>query len=758
MPGLAQGPDSCFTAGSLGDGMGIPAIIERLLRHGATCALAAMIPAFLCAPSQAAEAPDTKSSVVLSADEVTYDAELGLVVASGNVEIWQNDNILLADTLTYNERTRIVTAAGDVSLLDPNGNVLFANYMELSDDLQEGVIEDVKLLLSDRSRAAATSGKRTGGNRTELNHVVYSPCDLCAEDPTRPPLWQLKAVKVVHDQGEQIIEYEDVWLEIYGVPVAYSPYLSHADPFVKRKTGFLTPKVVISNKLGFGARIPYYWSLGPDKDITFRPLVTTEQGIVLDAEYRQRIVDGRFRMRGSATIADRTERDGGVKTTDQNIFRGHLDGDGRFDIDEHWRAGFNVDIASDKTYLRVYDLSDERFLTTRLFAEGFHGRNFTSLQAIGFQGLRDADDNEESPIVAPWFQYDYSGEPGAYGGYYNFDVDVLSLNRLDGRESRRLSLAGGWTLPYTAPAGDIYTLSASLRGDLYFYEGVDPASDDPDPAAGLTESGTKARLYPQLAFEWRYPFVRDHATMQQVIEPIAGIIVSPSGGNSGKFPNEDSQEVEFDDTNLFSTNRYGGLDRIDSGQRVNYGLKWSLIGNDGGHIGAFLGQSFQLNDDNRFMRDSGIEDNLTDVVGRFEVSPNQYLDLLYRFRFDLQSGEVDRNEINLRAGGKALNADLSYFFLRGDPDAGSEFGNRHEVAGRISSHFTDNWSAFTAARYDIEDSRALSYGGGLAYEDECFEIRSSVTRRDFHDEELRPDTRIELEIAFRNLGSIEAGL
>ena len=128
--------------------MGIPAIIGRLLKRGATCAAAALIPAFLCAAALAAETPDATSPVVLSADELTYDAELGLVVASGNVEIWRNDNVLLADTLTYNERTRIVTAAGNVSLLDPNGNVLFANYMELSDDLQEGVIHFGRTLLA----------------------------------------------------------------------------------------------------------------------------------------------------------------------------------------------------------------------------------------------------------------------------------------------------------------------------------------------------------------------------------------------------------------------------------------------------------------------------------------------------------------------------------------------------------------------------------------------------------------------------------
>src|SRR3546814_4512712 len=84
----------------------------------------------------AQEPVDEDTLILLSADQVTYDEELGIVVASGNVEVSQNDRVLLADTLTYNERTAIVTASGNVSLLEPSGEVLFADYVELTDDLK----------------------------------------------------------------------------------------------------------------------------------------------------------------------------------------------------------------------------------------------------------------------------------------------------------------------------------------------------------------------------------------------------------------------------------------------------------------------------------------------------------------------------------------------------------------------------------------------------------------------------------------------
>jgi LPS-assembly protein len=705
----------------------------------------------------AATAPGLSTPFVLQADDLTYDSDLGLVVASGHVEVWQGDYIMLSDSLSYNERTRIVAAKGNVSLLEPSGNVLFASYMELSDDLKNGVIRDVRLLLDKRARVAASGGRRIDGERNELDNVVYSPCDLCADDPTRPPLWQLKAVKVVHDEKEHTIEYRDAWLEIAGVPVFYTPYFSHPDPSVERKTGLLAPSLGTSKSLGLTARIPYFWSLGRDRSITFRPLVTTKQGVVLDAEYQQRVTDGEFNVRASATIADKTTRKSGLSVTDENQFRGHLAGMGRFDIDEHYRWGFDANLATDKTYLRLYDYSNERMLTSRLFLEGFHRRNFFSVQGLGFQGLRDNDDHSESPFILPKVDYSFVGEPDQYGGYYNFDTGLMALSRIDGRDSRRASVGAGWTLPYTAPAGDVYTFAASLRGDLYWYDDVDPNSDMVAPPAALAESGVAGRIFPQASLEWRYPFVRDHGDVSQVIEPIASVVISPNGMNTGKIPNEDSYGVEFDSTNLFSTNRWGGLDRVDSGQRLNYGLKWSLIGDDGGFTSVFLGQSYQLNNNNKFANGTGLEDNVTDMVGKVEISPNPYFDLLYRFRFDAGSLKVGHNEVGVVAGPPQLNLNASYFFLRGDTGAGAEFGTREQVTARLSSQFSDYWSAYADGRYDVDADRLLSFGGGIGYEDECFVVRTGAASTRYRDDEIRPDVRVTLEVAFKTLGDVQVG-
>ena len=127
---------------------------------------------------------------LISADQLTYDEKNGLVIASGNVEISQEDRILLADEVSYNLNTDIVTAKGNVTLVEPSGNTVFADYAEITGDLKEGFVRDIRVLLTDGTRLAAASGTRTGGNRTEFRKGVFSPCNLCREDPSRAPLWQ----------------------------------------------------------------------------------------------------------------------------------------------------------------------------------------------------------------------------------------------------------------------------------------------------------------------------------------------------------------------------------------------------------------------------------------------------------------------------------------------------------------------------------------------------------------------------------------
>src|SRR5690606_22909364 len=115
------------------------------------------------------------------------------------------------------------------------------------------------------------------------------------------PLWQIKADRVVWDQGTQTVSYRNARLEFLGVPVAYTPFFSHPDPTVKRKSGLLTPTFGSNSTLGLTAELPYFIALAPNRDVTITPLIASQVAPVLGLELRDQQDFGLTELDGSIT-------------------------------------------------------------------------------------------------------------------------------------------------------------------------------------------------------------------------------------------------------------------------------------------------------------------------------------------------------------------------------------------------------------------------------------------------------------------------
>lgn len=671
----------------------------------------------------------------LNADSMTYDRDLGLITATGNVEIEYGPRSLLADKVTYNQKTDIVIAESNVSMTDETGKVIFGDRIEITGDLKDGVIHNIGLILEDKSRVAGAGAHRTNGIITEVDHAVYSPCNLCKEDPTAPPLWQIKAVRVIHDAEDKRVSYRNAWLELYGIPVAYTPYLSHPDPTVKRRSGFLAPSFSSSSDLGFIIQAPYFWAIDEYQDATITPRVTTDGGQGANGQYRRNFKRGRIKAEGSFVVDDPDRGN-----------RGYIDIESEYHIDPTWRAGIDIETASDDTYTRRYGIDTESVLVSRGYLEGFRGNNYQALNTYGFNDLRA--DTDESPVVLPMYDFNYNGRRDRLGGFASFDFNALNLARSSGTDTRRLAFRPRWDRPFNGPFGEVYNASVSLAADAY--HATDVSLDN-----GATYTGTSGHLMPRAALSWRLPLIRPGERFSQTIEPLASIVIAPNGGNSDKTPNEDSQEIEFDETNLFQENRYDGFDRVDGGTRVNYGLNWALTGNKGGYTSVFLGQSYRFRKDSSYTQSSGLEDNFSDVVGRVQISPQKYLNLIYRTQFSPDNQSPQRNEITADIGAPALKLNLDYIFI--DNQQGSEFAGREEINGSLSSQINKNWSSYFSARHDLSASDIRSLALGIVYEDECVKFTTRLTRSFFEDRDLKPADAITFTLVLKTLGEVHSG-
>ena len=492
----------------------------RLRGAGAALLLAAAL-----LPS-AGRAAEVGAPVSFKADTLTHDREKGLVTARGNVEIRRGGRVLRADEVVYDRPADRLRAQGGVSLRDASGDVIFADRADVTGDLKDGVAERIRIRLADESRFSAESARRSDGVRTELRRAVYTPCRPCPEDPERTPSWRVRAGKVVRDRTTGEVVYRDATLELWGFPVFHTPYLEQSDPGVGRKTGLLTPTFGHKDDFGLMARLPVFFDIAPDRDATVTPVLTSGEGIFGLFEYRHRFAGGMFSGQGS--LARGEAQIGGADA------RGHFDGRLRLDVDDFWRAGADVSLVSDDTYLGRYDLSSAKTLTSNLFVERFGERGYFAANAYRFQGLRREDRQKTIPLVLPEIEYAYLGAPDRLGGRADIDANFRMLVRETGGNSALLSLDGGWTLPHTAADGQILTAFARLRTDLYWAGG-----------GGRTEAGTAApprldgRVFPQLGLDWRYPFVRFDGGYEATITPVAGVVAGPRLGDVVSIADED---------------------------------------------------------------------------------------------------------------------------------------------------------------------------------------------------------------------------
>ena len=672
-----------------------------------------------------------------SADEMEDNKEQQTITARGNVNIIRENLTLIADKVIYNQKEDVVTAVDNVILVEKDGSVVFSDYLELTDQMTAGNMTNIKIVMKDKTRIAAQKARKMSNDNKVMEKVVYSPCDVCRNSE---PLWQLKARKVKHDAASKNINYNDAFLEIKGIPVFYTPYFSHPDPTVKRRSGFLTPSFGGNSYLGASVTPRYFWNISDHEDLTYSPMITSDHGVVQDVRYRKYFYNGDISASGTYMKDKETDKD-----------RGSLFLTGRYELNDYWVSDLDVNYASDRTYLKDLSLpkEDDSWLSSSLKFQGFDNRNYASVEGYYYQFISNALKEIDKPYVVPYFNYENYGKVGEFGAYNKTTVNSAIIHRDEENSSQRLSMINSWNLPYTSPYGEKYRMVASVKTDLY---NIDNYTNQ----YGEKFDGGVARVFPQLGAEWRLPFVRATETSRQILEPTIVAVLAPNGGNKeNEIPNDDSQDVELDDTNILDLDRYAGYDRNDTGSRISYGFNWSAYGNRTGRTSAFLGQSYNFSKDESFSQDDMQEGYFSDYVGRINAAPSQYLDLDYRFKLDKDTLELKYSELSSSIGPQLLKAYISYIYLKGDDkNYTSRYRERQELYTVLRSKLTRDWSISIYNRQDLtKNGGSLEHGGSLIYEDECFALLLNVSQDDSTDPDYKGDFNFTANFVLKTLGA-----
>lgn len=765
-------------------GQAVPDKIQKRKARKALCHLRGMLLAAVTGTFMAvsftapvnAQTIERKSSgdeqLLLDADTLVFDSNNNVVTVKGNVQIFFAGNSLEADRVVYDRNKGLLKAMGKVRIVEATGNIIRSEEVELSEDFKNGFVQSLQIDAIDETYFAATSGKRENGTKTTLTRGVYSVCAVCRTRPGRIPTWRIKAEEIVINDETHRISYKNASFELLGIPVAYLPRFSHPDPRVKQKSGLLTPQFIGDNELGFGVSTPYYIAVDESKDLTLTPTFLTNQGVLADIEWRQRLANGAYTLQLS-----------GIRQLDQEEFtgesgdrelRGGFRTTGEFAINDKWTTGWDILGLSDRTFAEDYDRLTTRVdrFTSNVFLTGLSRTKYFDARALFFNILDEdtatsGDLQRQQAIAHPSIDYDGIIDKAVAGGQLSYTTNFTSLSRRD----QEISVVGGqefldgasgsqarasaeleWKRQVIAPGGHVITPSLAIRGDVQAFD------QRQGGIVGLDESDQIARGQVTAGLEWRYPvLVTGLAGSSHIFEPIAQVFTSPNEGRVNRFLNEDSQTVVLDDTNIFGRDRFAGFDRVEGGTRFNVGITHKAQWNDWLKTDFLLGQSFHVAGENSFTRqgvasvdiENGLQTDRSDIVTRFGITAIDRVGLVARSRFDNQLGEVNRGDVTAFYDGAILDVATGYTFIAGRSVEGIE--ETSQVHGNFAFQAHEYWTVFGDARYDFDDTRFINNRLGVAFDDK--QLRLSLAYIQNFDEDGTRDTQgVQFNVNFRTLG------
>ncbi len=742
--------------------------------------------------------------MLVQAREIDYDYSNNRVAAVGDVQIYYSGATLEADRVIYDQNTKRLHAEGNVRLVESSGKITYGNVMELSDDYRDGFVNSLRLDTPDQTRMAAASAERRQGNYTILHSGVYTACKPCLDDPKKPPLWQVKAARIIHDEKERVIYFEDASIELFGRPIAWLPYFSTPDPTVKRKSGLLMPTASSNTKYGLGLEVPYYLALAPNYDVTFAPLITTRQGPLLQGEFRQRLINGAYSIRLAGIDQldkDAFLRDNGTATPGFRDLRGSVETAGQFALNDKWVWGWDAIALSDKTFLQDYNPSLSRYRVTdplqtasteaisQLYLAGRGNRSYFDARSIYYFGFSEADVQRQLPIIHPVLDYNYTFDHPVFGGEFGYNVNITSVSRdqadfdpitqtalfngtctptadtanksncllrgIPGTYSR-FSAETHWRRSITDPIGQVFTPFASVRADGAAID----VNNDPSVSNFITTGESNlVRAMPTIGVEYRYPFINVQSWGTQTVEPIAQVIARPNEAQIGRWPNEDAQSLIFDDSNLFRVDKFSGWDRVEGGGRLNYGVQYTAQFNHYGFFNVLFGQSYQLFGKNSFAQggtsntglDSGLDTTVSDYVARVSYQPNSTYNFTSRFRFDNDTFSLRRLELESHANYDRWSLGLLYGDYAAQPELGF-LERRQGILGTGSVKLDANWAFLGGARYDINAGKFDQTRLGVGYINDCLILGVNYITNYTYSGNVSADHAVMLQLNLRTLG------
>jgi len=675
----------------------------------------------------------TTSQMLVSADHLTVDNVTALVIANGNVRMSSEGYLIAAERAEYDQKTGKVILIGSVAVRDPEGQQYTADRAELFGGFRQGFLKSLVFETSDGMRLSAVDAEIRPGNTLLLDDASLTPCGNCVDAKGRQIGWRIKSATVLRDTEKKTIYFTNGSLAIAGIPVAYLPWLALPDPSLTDVEELLKTGVSFSSEKGWAVTHPsLVWRM-PEHGVTVTPTIYSRQGVLGELNWNKQIGFGKYAVDAWGIYQlDPTAYAGGLGET--NV-RAGIQGSADYTFENGWMAGIQASTFTDRSFPVDYTLGrrEGSYATQRIFATQLTDDTYIDARAEYFVGLGNggvAAESKQGQVLPSVTGHHVVAAPNGAGEFL-FDGQLTRITRnadssssvggveyVDGFAGEKTHgiVQAAWRDQWTAKGGILVTPYLGVRGDIAQYDGTGILASAPP-------SGVSHSITPIAALDVSWPLMAQGEGATHFVTPHLQV-VSRGGTSTPGITNDDAQSFVFDDTNLFSFNRFSGSDRQETGTRASFGATYHADLEDGRWFDLAIGQSIQLGgtngaalgNPNQTGINSGVNNGFSDIVIAAKGAPLDGVELGTKALIDPTSASVNRFALAAKYSGEYFSGGLDYAFQSANMAPGVT-ADRHEIGGNVTIPIDDYWSVGGELRYDLIDAEISNYGVTFGYDD-----------------------------------------
>ena len=687
----------------------------------------------------------TTGGFLIEGEDIIFDNNKNYIKSNkpANITDLEKNEIYL-DNFEYSTSESFFRSAGNIQVVDSKDNQYNFSQIYIDEKKKEIVGTDSKAFLNQEGFKTNENNKpRVFSNtvnlleeKTKFTKSVFTTCDYRKEDKCPP--WSLQATQMMHDEKKKTIFYENAVIKVYDFPILFLPRLSHPDPSVDRRSGFLVPSFSDSKNLGEALDISYFWAIDKDKDFTIKNKLFVSENPLFLGEYRQAfeksnlVLDFGYTQGYKKTSATKKpgEKSHFFSRYVKN-FKGINNSDNTIKIQLQ-------DVSNDK-YFKLYKIKSnlveyEKDTLENSFTFNREDENsFLGFQASAYETLKDGY-NDKYEYILPDLVYDKN--LFASNKYGNLDLTSnLNIHNYDTNKFKRFLVNDlDWKFKTNNFMSGIKgNLIGKFKNVNYETKNVKEYKNDPE-----------TEIFGALGYLSKIDFFKNSNKDNYLLTP--KILLRYAPGNMRKH----NEYTKLNNKNIFSLDRLNAYDNFESGLSATVGFDYEIKDNNQKEINFSIGQIINKKENKDMPESSSLDEKLSDLLGNANLKFNDNFNISYDFALDQNYKDMNYNEIGFNYNLNPIKFNVDYLLEK------KHIGNQEYFKTNLEYTKGNNGIFGFEMKRNIITNSSEYYNLSYEYLNDCLRAGLVYRREFYNDSELEPENSLMFKITLTPFGDIVA--